>query len=616
MNRIGLAAVVIGLLLRALSASHHEVPRGDVVLDVGVARSLSQGDGFRSGFERGVPVVVGADTAVPPQGWADQHPPLWPLVGAAFSVLTGDAFTGLRLASWLAGLVLLLLVWRCGERITEGLSGAPAGLGACAAGVVALSFVMVDAGGNGSLYSAQAALVLALIEAVAAPRRSVLRVGLSAGLLLGAGALLNHQALVLLPVPLVARLACARRGELGAAWAVGLMAMGVAALCLAPWWMRNFALFGQPNHSVNNAYLLYKAGVPASFLVEQGGPVIRLVGDLSVLDLARAMVGFVRGNVVYLASTGLWALPCLGGLVLAGLPGLVLAARRRHDVRLATLLVCLAVLGAVTLLWPAAKLRYLVTLTPLLALLGVRVAAGLSTVWQRRWGVVVVLGWLVLLAGTLDDVTGTSSDPRPARWWGLAVGGALLVIVPLWIRLRARGRLSVRGLLLVSGIPVALASTAVMLSSPPGTAYHSTVFAHDAFGHHVERERAATWNALRAARELLNEHDAQTVLGPVELLAWSEPALIELPRGTGPAILKPALTSLLERGVGDHLVLSLAEAQAIASSELSPGALWFDGRLEVLAIVSGSGERWTDSAALAQSVDGDTAQCVSRILPR
>jgi len=615
-NRIGLAAVVIGLVLRALSASHHEVPRGDVVLDVGVARSLSQGDGFRSGFERGVPVVVGADTAVPPQGWADQHPPLWPLVGAAFSALTGDAFSGLRLASWLASLVLLLLVWRCGERLTEGLSGAPAGLGACAAGVVALSFVMVDAGGNGSLYSAQAALVLALIEAVAAPRRSVLRTGLSAGLLLGAAALLNHQALVLLPVPLVARLACARRGEFGQAWAVGLMAMGVAALCLAPWWMRNFALFGQPNHSVNNAYLLYKAGVPASFLVEVGGPVIRLVGELSILDLARAMVGFVRGNVVYLASTGLWALPCLGALVLAGLPDLVLAARRRHDVRLATLLVCLAALGAVTLLWPAAKLRYFVTLTPLLALLGVRVAAGLTTVWQRRWGGLVVLGWLVLLAGTVDDLTGTSSDPRPTRWWGLAFGGALLVVLPLWFRFRARGRLSVQGLVLVSGIPVALLGTAIMLGSPPGTAYHSTVFAHDAFGHHVERERAATWNALGAARALLHEHGAQTVLGPVELLAWSEPALIELPRGTGPAILKPALTSLLERGVGDHLVLSLAEAQSIAASELSPGARWFDGRLEVLAVVSGNGEHLAGSAALAESVDAANAQCVSRILPR
>jgi len=616
MNRIGLAAVVIGLVLRALSASHHEVPRGDVVLDVGVARSLSQGEGFRSGFERGVPVVVGADTAVPPQGWADQHPPLWPLVGAAFSVVTGDAFSGLRLASWLSGLVLLLLVWRCGERLTEGLSGAPAGLGACAAGVVALSFVMVDAGGNGSLYSAQAALVLALIEAVAAPRRSVLRMGLSAGLLLGAAALLNHQALVLLPVPLVARLACARRGELGQAWAVGLMAMVVAALCLAPWWMRNFALFGQPNHSVNNAYLLYKAGMPPSFLIEQGGPVIRLVGELSLLDLARAMVGFLRGNIVYLASTGLWALPCLGGLLLAGLPGLLLTARRRHDLRLTTLLVCLVVLGAVTLLWPAAKLRYLVTLTPLLALLGVRVAASLTTVWQRRWGVVVVLGWLVLLAGTADDLMGTASDPRPARWWGLAVGGALLVVLPLLWRLWSRGRLSARALVWVSGMPVALLGTGVMLGSSPGTAYHSTVFAHDAFGHHVERERAATWNALRAARDLLHELDAQTVLGPVELLAWAEPALIELPRGTGPAILKPALTSLLERGVGDHLVLSLAEARSIASAELIPGARWFDGRLEVTAIVSGSGEGLDGPAALAATTDAAAIQCVSRILLR
>ena len=616
MNRIGLAAVLIGLVLRALSACHHELPRGDVVLDVGVARSLAEGQGFRSGFERGVPVVVGADTVVPPQGWADQHPPLWPLVGAALSLLTGDVFSALRLASWLAGLALLLLVWRCGDRLTEGLSGAPAGLGACAAGVVALSFVMVDAGGNGSLYSAQAALILALIEVLAAPRRSVLLTGLGAGLVLGAAALLNHQALVLLPVPLVARLACARRGERGQAWAVGLLAMVVAALCLAPWWARNFALFGEPNHSVNNAYLLYKAGLPVSFSLEQGGPVLRLMGSLSVLELARAMAGFLRGNVVYLASTGLWALPCLAGLVLVGLPGLLLSARRRHDLRLATLLVSLAALGAVTLLWPAAKLRYLVTLTPLLALLGVRVAAGLTTTWQRRWGAVVVLGWLLLLIGTVDDVTGSSSDPRPVRWWGLAVGGALLMVAPLLWRLAARARASEKSLVLLSGMPVALLGTVVMLWSPPGTAYHSTVFAEDAFGHHVERERAATWSALAGARELLLATGAETVLGPVELLAWSQPALLELPRGTGPVILKPALISLLERGLGDHVVLSLVEARSLEGGDLSPGAVWFGGRLQVLGIVSGSGEQLTGSGALAEAAEHPTTHCVSRILAR
>ncbi|MFT7462621.1 MAG: 4-amino-4-deoxy-L-arabinose transferase-like glycosyltransferase [Pseudohongiellaceae bacterium] len=606
MTRLAWLAVIVGLALRALSACHHEAPRGDVVLDVGVARSLSDGSGFRSGFVRGVPVVVGAETPVPPQGWADQHPPLWPVVGAVLSFVTGDAFSGLKLGSWLAGLALLLLVWRCGERLTEGLAGAPEGLGACAAAVVALTFVMVDAGGNGSLYSAQAALVLALVELLAAPRRSLLGAALPLGIVLAAAALLNHQALVLLPVPLVARLLAARRGEFARAWAVGLLSIFVASLCMTPWWVRNFSVFGAANHSVNDAYLLYKAGAPLSFVMEQGAPVIRLMNSLSLVDVVRAMVGFARGNLVYLAVIGLCVLPCLGGVLLAGLPRVFVEARQRRDVRLLTLLVCVVVLGAVTLLWPAAKLRYAVTLTPLLALLAVRILASTTTLWERRFAVVVVVAWLLLLLGTLDDVTGTSSDPRPTRWWSLAVGGALLLVLPLWWRLRTRADpQSLQGgglqLALLCGLPIALMGTAVTLSTSPGTAYHSAVFADDAFGHHVEQSRASTWSALAAAHELLEEQGAVTVLGPIELLAWPEPTLVELPRGTSPEILSASLESVLERGLGDHLVLSHAEAESIEPGELTVGSHWFGGRLELIAWVSGD------------EIDG-ALHCVSRVL--
>jgi hypothetical protein len=604
MTRLGLVAVIVGLVLRVLSAQQHDVPRGDVVLDVGVARSLVQGDGFRSGFTRAVPVVVGAETALPPQGWADQHPPLWPLVGAALSYIAGDAFGGLKLGSWLAGLALLLLVWRCADRLSEGIVGVPDGIGPLAAGVVALSYLMVDGAGNGSLYSAQAALILGLIAVLSGPRRSALRRGCVSGLLLGLLGLLNHQALVLLPAPLLVGLLTARPGERREAVLVGLLALGVAALCFAPWWWRNAQVFGNPTHSVNQSYLLYKAGVAPSFLIEQGQPVIRLAGSLAPLDLARAMFGFLKGNAVYFASTCLLLLPCLGGVLLAGLAGLLSAARLRRDARLTAILVCVALLLAVNLAWPAAKQRYLVTLMPLLVLIGMRVLAQPVLAAQRRWAAVVVLAWAALLLATLDDLTGSSADPRPERWWTLLAGGSVLMLAPLFWQLRG-GSGNIR-LAALSGLPIALLGSVVMLLTVPGTGYHSTVFAPDAFGRHTERQRAAAWDALTRAHEHLVASDSRAVLGPIELLAWSDVALLELPRGAGPAILGPSLHSLLSQPEADHVVLSLEEARALDDVPLTVGTRWFDGQLEVVAIV-----------AAASAPDGEpAAHCVNRIVSR
>ena len=72
--RIGfcLMALGVGLLLRCAVMSWHDTPRGDVLLDVSVARSVAAGEGYASGFHRGMAFVVG-DGPVPPQDRADQH---------------------------------------------------------------------------------------------------------------------------------------------------------------------------------------------------------------------------------------------------------------------------------------------------------------------------------------------------------------------------------------------------------------------------------------------------------------------------------------------------------------------------------------------------------------
>ncbi|HZL99516.1 MAG TPA: hypothetical protein VFD43_04610, partial [Planctomycetota bacterium] len=107
--RLAATALLLGCVLRLLALLWHEHPRGDVLLDVGVARSLAQGEGFRSGFVRGTALVLD-ERPVPPRDLADQHAPLWPLLGAALSRPVGSAFDGLKLGSLLCGLVLLVLV--------------------------------------------------------------------------------------------------------------------------------------------------------------------------------------------------------------------------------------------------------------------------------------------------------------------------------------------------------------------------------------------------------------------------------------------------------------------------------------------------------------------------
>ena len=84
----------------------------------------------------------------------DQHPPLWPLLGAALVWLTGDGYSALKLVSLLIGIALIPLTYFALRRHI----GQPAALFASA--LTAGSFPLVDFSGNGSLWALLAALYL------------------------------------------------------------------------------------------------------------------------------------------------------------------------------------------------------------------------------------------------------------------------------------------------------------------------------------------------------------------------------------------------------------------------------------------------------------------------
>jgi 4-amino-4-deoxy-L-arabinose transferase-like glycosyltransferase len=578
-QRLLLLAIVLGVVARLFAWSAHEHPRGDVLLDVGVARSLNADQGFASGFERGTAMVRG-EREIPPQDQADQHPPLWPIVGAVFAGLAGSAFGGLKLGSLLLGLLLLACVWREADRATEGCVGAPDGLPALAAALVALSFLMLEFSVNGSLYIAQACLVVLLVRALSSHRllASAGRGGLVIGLILGAAWMLNHQAAVLLPVPLVVLLLAPPDGGRARATTIGLLAIGVAAAVAAPWWMRNAQVFGDPFYSVNAFYPLYASGVLPTLGIEGGVPVARMPDASLLAAMLGAQKSWLPPNVLYLLTTGLMLWPGLLALVAAGAWPVFRAARRAGDRRVLTCLVALAVLLVVSLVWPAMKLRYFVPMTPLVVVLGMRVLAAGPARGERIGAYAVALVWLGALLYTIGDLTGTEADPRPERWRLLLLSGAIFLVLPLLLR---HTKLAGSGLALglCSGVMIVPVLSVIALLGPPHTAYHSSVLTPDFFGQPKEQLDERAVRTLQQARAAALADGSRRMIAPMELLAYGEPAMVREPMATAPERIwvdDPALIALVDRGDIDHVFTFALEG-------LTEGELWLGDRLEVIA---------------------------------
>ena len=571
-GRLLVVAIAVGCALRLAAMAWHTHPRGDVLLDVGVTRSLADGQGFGAGFERGTALALD-DRPVPPRDRADQHAPLWPLLGVPLAWLAGSPFAGLKLGSLLCGLVLLALTGKAAQVLLGGLVGAPRGLPGVAVALAALSFLLADSSGNGSLYTAQACVVLLLVVLLGAERPSWLLLGAA----LGAGLLLNHQALVLLPVPAVVLLATAPPGQRLRALLAGAAAAALALALFLPWALRNAQVFGSPFYSANLFYPLYKAGLEPVQRIEDGLPVARLAVPPLLSWLPAAEKAWLPRNALYTFTTGLVLWPGLGALVAAGALPLLAAARARRDRALLAALVLLVVLLAIALAWPDTKLRYLVPVTPLVVLLGVRLLAQPPTRGER-WGALALgLLWLVATLGTLDDLLGTAAQPRPERWATLVGGGAVLLLVPLLLRHRPWGGPGLR-LLVCSGLLVLPVLDLAALLPAPHTTYHASPLTPDFYGQLKDKEEAREALTLRLARERALAEGATLVVAPVEWLAFDSPRLIS--GGVGLAAGDEALAALLAARPVTHVFVF---AGAGWPEGLRPGERWLAGRLEVVA---------------------------------
>jgi hypothetical protein len=586
-----IVTIAIGVLLRLLSYTMHDEPRGDVLLDVGVARHLAHGEGYRSGFERGTAMALG-DAALPPLDRADQHPPLWAFIGARISWAAGPAFASLKLGSMVLGLLLLALVWHEGVHVARSVQGAPRHLPALGTALVALSFLMIDFSGNGALYMGQAVAAVLLVRLLGRRRPSPLIVGL----LLGATCLLNYQALVLLPVPLLVLPLTAARGQRLRALEAGLLAVAVALLMQLPWALRNDELFGSPLYSANIFYPLYSAGVVPVLGVADGVPFARFPETSTLGWLGVGLRAWVPQNALYLFTTGLVLWPGLLALAAAGLLPLTRRALLSADRRALAAVVTLAALAAVALLWPGVKLRYLVPMTPLVVLLGLRVLATQPGAGERLGAWALGLGWLALVLLTLDDVTGSADLPRPERWALLAGGGLVAVVLPLVLRHTTFGGRHLRTWT-CSGLLVLPVVTGVALVPEPHTAYHSSLLTPDFYGKHKERAEERLAATLAVAREAALAAGCTRLAGPMELLAWPRPGLVQLPFGAGTPAGDEALAAILDAGRADHVLVLSGEGWP---EVLSVCVTWLDGRLQVTGTWPAPGQAGYAAATLSR----------------
>ncbi|MCC6176322.1 MAG: glycosyltransferase family 39 protein [Chloroflexi bacterium] len=356
-----LAFTLGGAIWRVVSFVYNIWPHGDVVLDAGIAESVAW---------RGQLLVPIVDVRYFPIGRfgfgypPDQHPPIWPLLGASLVPLTGDGYTALKIVSLLIGVLLVPLAYLA---LRRHIGHGPA---AFASFLTAASYPLVDFSANGSLWVLLAAFYLGwlwlLPEAaenggllhmsqgaaapsrVAAPNRATAPLGTTPddaeapspraekaagawrgwlgrwtllGLLMGLAYLTNYPAVVL-PASLVLLLLVRHgRGLFRRSTLAGPLAGGaVMLLTISPWLIHNAGTFGSPIWSQPFQRTLAGGSRQVEFAIVDGEVIKRNrpVSSDRVTALRERAID-LYGNVGFVARQAVVLGPVLAGLFLCGL---------------------------------------------------------------------------------------------------------------------------------------------------------------------------------------------------------------------------------------------------------------------------------------------------------
>jgi 4-amino-4-deoxy-L-arabinose transferase-like glycosyltransferase len=561
---------VLGGLWRLASFRFNVWPHGDVVIDAAIAESVAW---------RGRLLVPFVDVRYYPIerfgfGYPpDQHPPLWPLLGAPLVWLAGDGYTALKLVSLLIGIGLIPLTYFA---LRPHVGCRPA---LFASALAAFSFPLVDFSGNGSLWALLAAFYLAWLWAIPVedppPERSSapgpvpeeaptpnpspvrgggetghatvgtqfiapavsptvspsqsqwggdrgvgpLRRWALVGIVMGLAYLTNYPAVVL-PVALGA-LHLVRHGRQSLRWPAlagpALSALVMLAV-IAPWLVVNAAWFGGPFWSQPFQRTLSGGSRELEYLLVDGQAVKRNLpssGDRMAALRERAID--LYGNVGFVAKQSLVLAPALGGLFLLGL--LMLAPGRGGLPPGPWPVAVLALVHlALIVWWPTTKFRYLVPLLPLVF------GLGSWALWQLR--------------------------PESLRWRLAAVTLGLCFFTNAW----------------------------TMLSIPSRTYYYDGGLIGDNFGQQGERLFVEEVRGFRAAADAIMARGQGVVLGDHILAPFTRMPLVVNSTGYPPEVVE----HLVRRYQIRYVVIDRPHAALYDS--LRPTPIWSDDRLVVLEL--------------------------------
>jgi 4-amino-4-deoxy-L-arabinose transferase-like glycosyltransferase len=292
-----------------------------------------------------------------------QHPPAWPILGAAVSTLWGgkteaDAFLALRLLSLLSGILLIFLLYNVARKLLSDRAAALfAALWAC------LSALLIDYSGNGAFYMLHAALFLLWLSIALWPpttKRAVILGGLS-----GLTYLVNYQALVLLPATVLLLLIEERSWRAKAVRSI--LSIAVFSAVASPWLIRNFLLTGDPfmHHLANLPYVFSKAGVQP--VIKNDVYLYPTGVQKYVIFLSMILTSWLPNNSFYIARKLMILAPIAFIFMSYGLIDQILSKDRWR--KLLPVFLLFAMHFAISASWPITKFRYFVPMLSLSFLL-------------------------------------------------------------------------------------------------------------------------------------------------------------------------------------------------------------------------------------------------------
>lgn len=364
------AILLLGFLARLGALHWNWFMHADVIDDVVVAASIHR-DGRFSTYA--VPTIpdpaknppLPASAALP----IKMHGPLWPGLAAAVTAIRGgestiaDGFLSLRILSVIIGTLIIYLSFLVASRIVN----VRAGLAVAA--WTAASYILIDYSGNGALYSLQAVsyLLWILVALTAHSMRRTMLLGAIAGV----SYLNNFQCIILVPATLIFFAVGVRPWPRFFLHAV--MFLGVTAIIIGPWLLRNAVVFGDPfySHAYNMGYVWGKAGFATN--------------DLSFGDKLSVLHGVLTvwmPNNMYYAARKLFILAPFAFFFFAyGLLDVAFSPKRLTRTLPIVLLIvfqCLMYAG-----WPIWKFRFFVPLLPLVFIFAVEYLSLLRV--HQKW---------------------------------------------------------------------------------------------------------------------------------------------------------------------------------------------------------------------------------------